>query len=1146
MTIRLFATVAVAAAVGIIEMGADQPPVRPSRLASVAPKVIAAERHDRSRALREVTAALEPTGEKFLERNPRWRRVSRHPAGLLPDPIVQDLPAVPAMPTLLQSVEGVGNVNGVLPADASGDVGPHHFVQWVNLSFAVYSKGDATTPPALLYGPSSANSLWAGFGGPCETRNDGDPIVRYDHMADRWVMSQLAVPNSFFGLLFGPFYECIAVSATPDPLGSYYRYQFAFDKLNDYPKFGVWPDGYYMTMNQFTSLSLQFAGQGVVAFERDKMLAGLPAAAIYYDLESVDATLGGMLPADLDGPAPPAGSPAYFVQVDDDAWGATPDQLQLWKFHVDWTTPASSFFTRVAQLPTAPFDSDMCGYSRNCIPQPGTAAKVDAISDRLMYRLQYRNFGTHESLVVNHTVDANGADHAGIRWYEIRSPGSVPVIHQQGTYAPDPDHRWMASAAMDKFGNIGVGFSISGAITSPSIRYTGRLGTDPPNTMTFGEADLMVGAGSQLHGSGRWGDYSTLIVDPVDDCTFWYTQQYYAVTSEAGWQTRIGAFAFPGCQGTSSSLPVVRVTATTSGATEAGLGNGLFTVTRSGDTALPMTLHYTVGGTAGPGADYVALSGSVTIAAGDASASIVVTPIDDVLAEPSETVIVAITPDPSYILGSSSATVTIVSDDVPPDLVVTQLTNPAIAGAGLGVTVTDTTRNQAAGQAGPSATGFYLSINTTIDAADTRLGSRAVPALAGVTSSSESTVLQLPAGMPTGAYYLLAKADADAAVPESVETNNTRMGSLVRVGPDLTISALTAPAAAAPGMSVTVSDTMKNIGGGGAGVSITSFYLSTNLVLDAADAFLGSRQAGSLGPAGTESASTVLTIPAGTPAAVYFVFAKADGDGAVAETQEGNNLKFTTSIAIGADLLTSSAVMPSIGGAGASFTIVETVKNNGTGPAAGSTTAFYLSVNAVLDASDVLLGTRAVPLLAGAGTHQATTALQIPAGTATGAYNVLVKVDANSDVAEVYETNNVVFRALRVGPDLIVTACVVPNPVAAGATVTASDTVKNTGGGAAPASFARFYLSTNISLDASDVLLGSRAVAALAAGASDAGQAALTIPSQTAAGTYYVIAVADADNAVGETVEGNNNRLTATRTTAAPVVVNGPAGGGAK
>ncbi len=238
--------------------------------------------------------------------------------------------------------------------------------------------------------------------------------------------------------------------------------------------------------------------------------------------------------------------------------------------------------------------------------------------------------------------------------------------------------------------------------------------------------------------------------------------------------------------------------------------------------------------------------------------------------------------------------------------------------------------------------------------------------------------------------------------------------------------------------------------------------------------------------------------------------------------------------------------MPSIGGAGESFTVVETVKNNGTGPAVASTAAFYLSVNAVLDASDVLLGTRAVPPLAAAGTHQATTALQVPAGTATGAYNVLVKVDANNDVVEVYETNNVVFRALRVGPDLTVTACVVPNPVAAGATVTASDTVKNIGGGAALQSVARFYLSTNITLDAADVLLGSRTVAGLAAGASDAGQAVLTIPSQTAAGTYYVIAVADADNAVGETVEGNNTRLIAIRTTAAPIVIDGPGGDGAK
>ena len=318
-------------------------------------------------------------------------------------------------------------MNAVLPPDTTGDVGPNHFVQWVNLSFAVYSKGSGTTPPALLYGPAAANTLWAGFGGPCETRNDGDPIVRYDHLADRWVMSQLAIPNNFLGiLLFGPFYECIAVSATSDPLGAYYRYQYLFDKLNDYPKMGVWPDGYYMTMNQYTSLSLQWAGQGVVAFDRAKMLAGQPAAAIYYDLASVDMNLAGMLPADLDGPAPPAGSPAYFAQVDDDAWGATADRpgadlavpyrlddsVSVFLFACGRLADRSVRFRHVRQFPQLYFaardDRD-----------------VDALSDRLMYRLQYRNFGDHESLVVNHTVDADGADHAGIRWYEIRNPGVV-------------------------------------------------------------------------------------------------------------------------------------------------------------------------------------------------------------------------------------------------------------------------------------------------------------------------------------------------------------------------------------------------------------------------------------------------------------------------------------------------------------------------------------------------------------------------------------------------------------------------------------------------------------------------------------------------------------------------------------------------
>jgi Fibronectin type III domain len=273
-----------------------------------------------------------------------------------------------------------------------------------------------------------------------------------------------------------------------------------------------------------------------------------------------NAALGGMLPADLDGDtAPPADSPAFFMQFDD-----SPDQLELWAFHVDWANTAASTFTSKAVLPTAAFDSNMCNGSRNCIPQAGTSAKIDAIADRLMYRLQYRNFGTHESLVTNHTVDV-GADRGAIRWYEVRNPGGSPSIYQQGTYAPaDTLHRWMGSAAMDKDGNLAIGYSVSNSLTFPSIRFTGRQATDPLNTLTVAESDLRAGAGSQTHSTGRWGDYSMLAVDPTDGCTFWYTAEYYSTTNSAGWSTNIGSFKLSNCgaSGTPPASPSA-LTATT-------------------------------------------------------------------------------------------------------------------------------------------------------------------------------------------------------------------------------------------------------------------------------------------------------------------------------------------------------------------------------------------------------------------------------------------------------------------------------------------------------------------------------------------------------------------------------------------------------
>jgi len=507
--------------------------------------VITSDRHDTSAPLHTIRPVAPRAGElRELPRKLLPGRVESSPSGE-PDAVVQSAPGPVAAPALEIGFEGVNNVNGVLPPDTVGDVGPNHYVQAVNLAFAVYNKSGTR-----LYGPANINTLFSGFGGACETTNDGDPIVLYDHLADRWLISQFALPN----FPYGPFYQCVAISQGPDPTGSWYRYQFLVsnNKMNDYPKLGVWPDGYYMSVNQFNQGSLSWGGAGVVVFERDKMLVGQTARAVYFDLYGTDPNLGGMLPSDLDGPVPPVGTPNYFAEIDDDAWGYSPDQVQIWKLAANWTNPNASTFTFETALPTASFDSNMCGYSRNCIPQPG-GRKVDALSDRLLHRLQYRNFGTHQTLVTNHTVDENSGDHAGIRWYELRNAGSGWSIHQQGTYSPDSNHRWMGSIAMDNAGNIGLGYSVSSTSVYPSIRYTGRLAGDPLGQMTQGEGSIIAGSGYQYHNSGRWGDYSAMSIDPEDGCTFWYTQEYYAVAANifnpAPWQTRVGAFKFDGCGG---------------------------------------------------------------------------------------------------------------------------------------------------------------------------------------------------------------------------------------------------------------------------------------------------------------------------------------------------------------------------------------------------------------------------------------------------------------------------------------------------------------------------------------------------------------------------------------------------------------------
>jgi hypothetical protein len=440
-----------------------------------------------------------------------------------------------------QSFEGIA-FTGFVPPDTVGDVGPNHYIQMVNSAFAVYNKTGA-----LLAGPVNINSLWTGFGGVCQTTNRGDPIVLYDPLADRWLLSQFAFNVDGSGNPIAPFFECVAISRTANPVsGGWNLYGFQTPAFPDYPKFGVWPEAYYMSTYEGDNL-------GVYALDRVNMLAGAVARPfVRFTLPSLSdgRRQTRVLPSDVDGPnAPPTSTPNLFVRSVEAALqtGAN-DRLEVFEFRAVFGGGGSTFGGPVVSLNTAPYDISLCGDAlpRNCIPQPGTTRGLDPLSNRLMWRLQYRNFGSYETLVVNQTVDV-GSERAGIRWYEMRRAGGTWSIFQQGTFAPDDGaHRWMGSAAMDGEGNIALGYSVSSSAIFPSIRYTGRKAGDPLGTLPQGEVTLMTGSGSQILNDGngnpifRWGDYSAMSVDPVDDCTFWYTQQY--LPADGRWRTRIGTF----------------------------------------------------------------------------------------------------------------------------------------------------------------------------------------------------------------------------------------------------------------------------------------------------------------------------------------------------------------------------------------------------------------------------------------------------------------------------------------------------------------------------------------------------------------------------------------------------------------------------
>lgn len=464
------------------------------------------------------------------------------------DLVVQTRRPRPTIVSPSLTFEGLNDLQNpflLAPPDPNGVVGPSNYVEMINVILAVYDKlGN------MLAGPTQIGTLWNGFSIPDCTDLSGDPVVLYDKDDDRWLLSQFTTR--------GPtFYNCVAVSTTGDPTGTYFRYAFSSGTFfPDYPKYGTWSNSFLLTSRDFGSTY----GISVYALDKDAMVSGEPdARSVHFFLDSAVVPISqigdGLLPADVDGDGPRGGAAAPIVGTmdDDGPYKAPFDALNIYDLSIRWGKTPTASLTLNTQMPVAPFNSTFpCApTSRQCIPQPGTTRKIDILSyrQRPTFRLAYRNFGQYESMVTNQSVQALPGV-AGVRWYEIRRVNGIYSLYQQGTYAPaDGVHRWMGSIASDTLGDLALGFSVSnGTNVFPGIRYTGRLVGDPLGQMTLGEGTIIDGTGSQT-GTSRWGDYTDMTVDPVDDCTFWYVDEYYQTTSVASWQTRIGNFRYPNCTG---------------------------------------------------------------------------------------------------------------------------------------------------------------------------------------------------------------------------------------------------------------------------------------------------------------------------------------------------------------------------------------------------------------------------------------------------------------------------------------------------------------------------------------------------------------------------------------------------------------------
>jgi hypothetical protein len=535
---------AVAAAAALPGVAAAQVKETPQEQAPIGKMEISSEvQRDVLKSLKDVAQPVSTTLRIREPKGlPRPRPYTGIPQPEVVDPVTQISVPVqtttkaggPLFPTatFVRNFDGLGNgVAGFTvtsaPPDTHGAVGSTQYVQIVNGSaFAVYNKSTG----ARVLGPVSTNSIWAGFGGKCQTANDGDPIVNFDAVAQRWVISQFAVtPRA------APFFECVAVSQTADATGGYFRYAFQYNDFPDFPKFGVHPDAYYFTFNVFNAAATAFVGARACAYDRARMLQGLSATQQCFTLAPTSDF--SLLPSDPDGRSSVApGSPNYMI-----AKRAT--SLAMYKFKANFANPALTTFTGPQLIPVAPY-TELCSATGTCVTQPGTTTQLDSLGDRLSSRLSYRRYADGRvSLVTSHAVSS------GLRWYEIRNPdAAVPTIFQQGTYAPSSTTRWLGAMAQDKNGNFGIAYSASSSANGirPSLRFAARTPTDTAGLLGP-ESTIVTGTGVQTGGLSRWGDYAAMTVDPVDDCTFWFTSEYMKTNGSFNWNTRVASIKLTGC-----------------------------------------------------------------------------------------------------------------------------------------------------------------------------------------------------------------------------------------------------------------------------------------------------------------------------------------------------------------------------------------------------------------------------------------------------------------------------------------------------------------------------------------------------------------------------------------------------------------------